>query len=187
MTAIKIYVANLGKYNEGKLVGQWFTLPHDLEDIRVKIGVAHYNEDGDFIPYVEDGIYMYEEWAIHDYEAPFTIKEYDSIDRLNEIATELGNAKIDDCILEAIISCVSDIDEALEIISNQDYRTYDECSDMGEVAHQYYDETGLLDDIEKVINSNYIDWDAIGRDMELEGSFEYYSDGMHYGYIEIFN
>ena len=52
---IKIWVANLGKYNEGINKGEWFTLPTDMSEIGKKIGL---NE-------------RYEEWAIHDYEAPF--------------------------------------------------------------------------------------------------------------------
>lgn len=67
---INIWVSNLGKYNEGILQGAWFTLPTEMSEIRKKIGL---NE-------------RYEEWAIHDYEAPFKISEYDDIGTLNEIA-----------------------------------------------------------------------------------------------------
>ena len=44
-----VYIANLGKYNEGYLVGAWFTFPIDEEDVKEKIGL---NEE-------------YEEYAIH--------------------------------------------------------------------------------------------------------------------------
>ena len=33
-----VYIANLGKYNEGCLVGAWFTFPIDEEDVKEKIG-----------------------------------------------------------------------------------------------------------------------------------------------------
>ena len=29
-----VYIANLGKYNEGCLVGAWFTFPIDEEDVK---------------------------------------------------------------------------------------------------------------------------------------------------------
>ena len=45
-----VYIANLGKYNEGYLVGARFTFPIDEEDVKEKIGL---NE-------------QYEEYAIHD-------------------------------------------------------------------------------------------------------------------------
>ena len=49
-----VYIANLGKYNEGYLVGAWFTFPIDEEDVKEKIGL---NE-------------QYEEYAIHDRQLP---------------------------------------------------------------------------------------------------------------------
>ena len=56
-----VYIANLGKYNEGYLVGAWFTFPIDEEDVKEKIGL---NE-------------QYEEYAIHDTDNfPIAIGEY---------------------------------------------------------------------------------------------------------------
>ena len=65
-----VYIANLGKYNEGCLVGAWFTFPIDEEDVKEKIGL---NE-------------QYEEYAVHDTENfPIDIGEYVSIEELNEM------------------------------------------------------------------------------------------------------
>ena len=33
MEEMRIYIANLGKYNEGELVGAWFTPPVDFEEV----------------------------------------------------------------------------------------------------------------------------------------------------------
>ena len=52
MDDMQVYIANLGKYNEGELVGAWFTFPIDFEEVKEKIGL---NDE-------------YEEYAIHDYE-----------------------------------------------------------------------------------------------------------------------
>ena len=30
---MRIYIANLGKYNKGELVGAWFTLPVDYDEM----------------------------------------------------------------------------------------------------------------------------------------------------------
>ena len=62
MDDMQVYIANLGKYNEGELVGAWFTFPIDFEEVKEKIGL---NDE-------------YEEYAIHDYELPFTVDEYTS-------------------------------------------------------------------------------------------------------------
>ena len=65
-----VYIANLGKYNEGYLVGAWFTFPIDEEDVKEKIGL---NE-------------RYEEYAIHETDNfPIEIGEYVSIEELNEM------------------------------------------------------------------------------------------------------
>ena len=47
---MRVYIANLGKYNEGELVGDWFTFPIDEEDVAERIGLNSY----------------YEEYAVHD-------------------------------------------------------------------------------------------------------------------------
>ena len=70
-----VYIAILGKYNEGYLVGAWFTFPIDEEDVKEKIGL---NE-------------QYEEYAIHDTDNfPIAIGEYVSIEELNEMLLLVG-------------------------------------------------------------------------------------------------
>ena len=66
---MRIYIANLGKYNEGELVGAWFTPPVDFEEVKERIGL---NDE-------------YEEYAIHDYELPFEIDEYIPIEEVNRL------------------------------------------------------------------------------------------------------
>ena len=66
---MQVYIANLGKYNEGEVVGAWFTPPIDMEDVKERIGL---NEE-------------YEEIAIHDYELPFDIHEYTPISEINRL------------------------------------------------------------------------------------------------------
>ena len=69
MEEMRIYIANLGKYNEGELVGAWFTPPVDFEEVKERIGL---NDE-------------YEEYAIHDYELPFEIDEYTPIEEINRL------------------------------------------------------------------------------------------------------
>lgn len=52
MEQMRVYIANLGKYNEGELVGAWFTPPVDFDEVKERIGL---NDE-------------YEEYTIHDYE-----------------------------------------------------------------------------------------------------------------------
>jgi antirestriction protein len=173
---IEIYVANLGKYNEGILKGEWFTLPADLDEIRVKIGVAHYDEKNNFVPYVietdeKGNEYIYEEWAIHDYIAPFEIGEYANIEELNEIAEKISD--MNDYEINALKELLDqgyDFEESLEMIEDGEVRFYFDCNDMEDVAYVIVEECGYLNQIPEHLQ-NYFDYDAFGRDIEIEGNF----------------
>lgn len=76
MLGLKGFITNLGKYNEGYLVGEWVTFPIDedeLEEVFKRIGI---NEE-------------YEEYFITDYDnyydIDFDFGEYTSIDHINEV------------------------------------------------------------------------------------------------------
>ena len=64
---MRIYIANLGKYNEGELVGAWFTPPIDYDELEERIGVTDQEPD----------------CVIRDYELPFEIDEDMMIEELN--------------------------------------------------------------------------------------------------------
>ena len=168
---IKIYVANLGKYNEGKLVGAWITLPvseEELQEILTKeVGI---NE-------------QYEEYAIHDFECDFMeISEYSSISELNELAELLeGLEEYQEKTLKAIIEWGyygKDIKEAIENIDN--FSLNEDIQNDYDLGYYYINEAGIYD-LEAMGNlANYIDYEAFGRDIHLENE-SFYSE---YGYIE---
>jgi hypothetical protein len=79
---MNIFITNLGKYNEGHLVGEWVKLPATSEELE-----AVYNRIGINAEY--------EEMFITDYECDITgleIGEYTNIEQLNTVAKLL-----DDC------------------------------------------------------------------------------------------
>ena len=39
MEEMRVYIANLGKYNEGELVGSWFTPPVDYDEMAERIAL----------------------------------------------------------------------------------------------------------------------------------------------------
>ena len=69
MEEMRVYIANLGKYNEGELVGAWFEPPIDFDEVKERIGLND----------------RYEEYAIHDFELPFEIGEYTPIEEINRL------------------------------------------------------------------------------------------------------
>ena len=165
---ITIYLTNLGKYNEGELVGQWVDLPATAEDLAAAL--RNIGIDG-----------RQYEYFITDYEtdAPITIGEYDRLEDLNEMAAEL--AALDDYTAEIVTALIGDgYSLADALAAADDCLYYDGCSDMTEVAERYADETGLLDSIPENLRY-YFDFEAFSRDMELEGHW-IPTDG---GYIEV--
>lgn len=162
---INIFITNLGKYNEGELIGKWVELPIDddaLEDVLKEIGI---NEE-------------YEEYFITDSEtniAGLEIGEYDSIENLNDIAeqiTDLDDYDIE--IIDAYLYEGYDFEYAVE--HKDDAIVWYDCNDMTDIAYQYIEETGLLHDVPESLQ-NYFDYESFGRDMGFEGTFVFNNNG----------
>lgn len=158
---LKIFLTNLGKYNEGELVGEWISLPiseEELEAVKERIGI---NE-------------QYEEWFITDYETDITgveVGEYDNLEELNELAETLEELDDADRIaVQAMLSEGFEFDDTVKKASDGDYMIYYDCDNMEDVAREYADETGLLSSIPENLQ-NYFDFEAYGRDMSFEGQF----------------
>jgi antirestriction protein len=153
---IRIYVADLAAHNDGRLIGEWLTLPVDSDTLEnVMNRMTH------------DGQHDY---AIHDYEAPFSIAESDDPWELNEIAEQLDSVDIDSGVLELILDYAGTVDEGLEIITSGDYTVYENCHSMEDVAYEYVESTGMLLDVPNSLKQ-YFDYEAFGRDLDIEGTF----------------
>lgn len=150
---MRVYIANLGKYNEGELVGAWFTPPIDMDEVSEHIGLNGY----------------YEEYAIHDYELPFEIGEYESIDRINDLCEMVSELDSDiQAELKELQSYFGSIEELCD--HADDIIQYPDCDDMEDVARYFIEESGALGEVPASLQ-NYIDYEAYGRDLELSGSF----------------
>lgn len=170
---LRIYLTNLGKYNEGQLVGEWVELPVTEEELEKVLERIDISEEPD-----ENGNY-YEEYFITDYESDFNYKvgEYDSIEELNEVAETFDG--LDDTekeVFKVMIEEGYSSEEALEKVNDGDYMIYYNCSDMEDVAMEYVEETGLLHDIPDTLK-NYFDYKSYGRDMNIEGTFIFTDNG----------
>lgn len=154
-----IYITNLGKYNEGELVGKWLSLPcDDIESELNSIGV-------------KDGT-RYEEYFITDYENDFdySVGEYENLEKLNELAEKLEN--LDDYQkewLKAYKEAYSDdLEYCIENFENESI-FYQDCT-IKDVAQNMVD-NGYFGDIPDDI-AMYIDYDAIARDLSCKNFVE---------------
>lgn len=160
MEEMRVYIANLGKYNEGELVGAWFTLPVDEDEMAERIGLND----------------LYEEYAIHDYELPFEIDEYtpiEEVNRLCEMVEEMPDYIVDN--LKEIVSYFSGIEDVYDHMD--DICLLSGCDDMTDVAYYYVEECGYLDGAPDIFN-RYFDYAAFGRDLAIEGSYIESPSGM---------
>ena len=162
---LKIFLTNLGKYNEGYLIGEWVTLPVDddeLEEIKKRIGINEH----------------YEEMFITDYESDIDgveVNEYCNIEELNEMAEILEDLEDDELdIVMALISEGYGVNEAIE--KKDDCYIWFDSYDMEDVAIQYCDTCGMLEAMPEHLR-NYFDFAAFGRDMSFESRFVFLSSG----------
>ena len=130
MDDMQVYIANLGKYNEGELVGAWFTFPIDFEEVKEKIGL---NDE-------------YEEYAIHDYEYPLRLTN--TLPLANSIDYGKWYRNYPKNYNRSYLLC-SLIFQALKTKRNikRDIIIHSDCDDMYDVAHYYIEETGALGEV----------------------------------------
>lgn len=163
---MNIYLTNLGKYNEGELIGEWVQLPisnEELQKVFERIGI---NKE-------------YEEYFITDYECDFyEIGEYENIDTLNEIAEKIDNLDEEqEQVVKVLMSeCGYDLDDAIEKAESGDYRIYADCNDMTDVAYAVVEECDYFRNVPETV-ARYFDYEAFGRDLGIEGSFHFLDNG----------
>lgn len=157
---VNVWIGNLGKYNEGELVGEWFSLPCDMDEVSKTIGL---NE-------------QYEEYQINDFDTNIKgleIHEYANIETLNEFAEQLdGLEEHEQLILQAYIEVngSSNLLNDMDSISFDDARIYYDVNDMEDVAHEIVEESGMLNGVNETL-ARYFDYEAYGRDLDIEGTF----------------
>jgi antirestriction protein len=68
--------------------------------------------------------------------------------------------------------------EELDNWIDENVRIYEDCNCMADVAYEIVEETGLLDNCPEPLKS-YFDYEAYGRDLEIEGTFHYLGLGVY--------
>ena len=153
----RVFITNLGKYNEGELVGKWLDLPcDDIESELAIIGVADDSQ--------------YEEYFITDYENDwdYPVDEYEDLWQLNEFAEQLANVddKGDGDWLAAYMEAEGcRLEYALD---NYEDSTFYPEMDLEDVAHDIIEECYDLPEIAV----HYFDYESFARDLGYDGYIE---------------
>lgn len=154
----QIYVACLSAYNNGFLHGAWIDASEGIEHVRECI-----KEILSSSPVAEEC----EEWAIHDFQCfgNYKVDEYHGLEELCEVAQFMK--EFDRFPLDVVSYLIDDfgIEGAKEKMEDDFIGEFDSASDL---AYHYVEETCLLDGVHKSI-AMYFDYEAFGRDLDLNG------------------
>jgi len=172
------YITNLGKYNEGELVGEWVKFPTTYEEMQKvfeRIGIGKEDEFGN----------IYEEWFITDYDCYVDglhdiLGEYESLDELNYLANSIeAMDKSDFERFEAAIEIgdyTGSVKDLINLTENLDkYDFYPDVHDHDDLGRMYIDEYGAMEVPDHL--KNYIDYEAYGRDIALDENGHFTDQG----------
>lgn len=165
---LQAYVTNLGKYNEGELIGEWVSFPVSADEMKAvfdRIQIGHEDEFGN----------LYEEFFITDYDTDLygvanILGEYTDLEELNYFAgrlDELSNSDLDK--FKAVLESGIDIEESgLSGLINLTYSLdkYDvmpDISDEYDLGYYYVNDSGIYDTKSMGALANYIDYQAFGE------------------------
>ena len=168
------FITNLGKYNEGELVGEWVKFPttaEEMKEVFKRIGIGQRDDFGQ----------PYEEWFITDYDCYVDglydkLGEYENLDELNYLASKLDEMSESEYAqfqagMEMGDHCGS-LQEIINLTENLDcYEIYPDIEDYDDLGRYYIEELEVMQVPEHL--QNYIDYEAYGRDVAMDenGSF----------------
>ena len=162
----KAYITNLGKYNEGDLIGEWVEFPideDDFEEVLKRIGISDQPDANGQI---------YEEWFVTDYECDLDafnwqdLGEYPSYNDLQEFGELLES--IDD--VEAVNNAyevTGDLQQAIDGLDNGDIQYYPGINSLTDMAYELVEQMGGVEELGKDTQENYFDYESLGRDIRL--------------------
>ena len=168
------FITNLGKYNEGELVGEWVKFPTTAEEMKKvfdRIGIGQKDDFGQ----------PYEEWFITDYDCYVDglydkLGEYESLDELNYLASKLDEMSQGEYEQFQAAMEIGDhsgsLQEIINLTENLDcYDVYPDIRDHDDLGRYYIEELDAMQVPEHL--RNYIDYEAYGRDIALEEGGEF--------------
>ncbi len=175
---LNVWIGNLGKYNEGELVGEWLKLPVSKQELdtflREKVGLQLTQAEVDKA-LEEEGV-CYEEYMINDYETdlPIKISEYENLDNLNLLATIAENVNDMDAI-NAYVDSQGEmtLEELANLMEQEDdiayFRFSNDSSSMSaeeKMGYEMADATGLLSTLQKLQIEEFFDFEGYGSSWE---------------------
>lgn len=164
--AFEAFVTNLGKYNEGELVGEWVKFPisnEEMQEVFKRIGINR----------------RYEEWFITDYDCPDPsiydlLGEYESLSELNYLANQIMELDESEEFWQAVLDLgeyTGSVQDLINLTENMDCFDYlSGVTSDSDLGYYWIEESGCYDTKALGVLSNYIDYEGFGRDIRFEES-----------------
>ena len=166
------YITNLGKYNEGELVGETLEFPTTTEEVQAllkRIGVDGVRYEEFFITSFDGDVL-----GLYDY-----LTEYENLDELNHLAcllSELDQSDLEK--FEAVIDSgghTSSVADLINLTQNLDcYEFYPDIESEEDLGRYATEDLPIPEELK-----DYFDYEAYGRDVSI-------NEGGHFapgGYI----
>jgi len=169
---IEVYVTNLGRYVEGTLDGEYLKLPASTDEVQALLKRIHV-----------DGV-RYEEIFITDYETNLAgmqnLGEYESIDELNYLASLISDMDEEELEKYEAAAVYGDHSGSVKDLINlaQNLDCYDFLMDVAnndDLGRYLIEEMGFEEVPERL--TNYIDYEAYGRDFSINEGGEFVESG----------
>lgn len=174
------FITNLGKYNEGELIGEWVKFPTTAEELKAAMDSIGIGQKDDFG-------YAYEEWFITDYDCYVDglydkLGEYVNLDELNYLASKLDEMSQSEYDQFQAAMSVGDHGGSLQDMINltenlECYEVNPNITDYDDLGRYYIDELEAMQIPDYL--QNYIDYEAYGRDVALDEDGQF----TDYGYV----
>ena len=167
------YITNLGKYNEGELVGETLKFPTTTEEVQAllkRIGVDGVRYEEFFITSFDGDVL-----GLYDY-----LTEYENLDELNHLAcllSELDQSDLEK--FEAVIDSgehTSSVADLINLTQNLDcFEFYPGVGDDETLGRIYVEDMGTIDVPEEV--RPFFDYAAYGRKVREDDKGCFVNDG----------
>jgi hypothetical protein len=165
---LKIFLTDLAGYNSGHLRGEFLTLPMEEKELEVSIkkilicGDEYFITDYEFKEDVEL-------FKVEEFDNPFKLNKKIALieESLEPYQYRSVKVLLENGLATSLEDAIGKVDELI---------VYPD-STMTDIAEQYIEEYTDLNGYHPLIVS-HIDYEGIGRDLEIEGSF--YQDGSDY-------
>ena len=154
------YITNLGKYNEGELVGETLkfpTSPQEVQALLKRIGVDGIRYEEFFITSFDGDVL-----GLYDY-----LGEYENLDELNHLAcllSELDQGELEK--FEAVLHTgahTSSVADIINLTQNLDcFEFYPEIENEEDLGRYWAEDLSIPEELK-----DYFDYEAYGRDISI--------------------